>query len=257
MRRRTALLHTLLGSPCLLVGEQVHASELVLRTASQVGVPFKFNVRAPDKPGICVEIMQALTKIDPGLTFEGLESELPLRRIEADMASGQLDVFFALIQTPERVAVRFLAQPVLYGVRHQVAVRANDPIEVSTLQDIQQLGAAGTILTTQGTAYPQFLDNFKGLTVDASTSNNSQLLKMLLAGRGRFFYQGDSTLRNQIKADGLENQVRILPAVFKVDEQLVAYAPSLSALNLQRLQRSLLALEKSGGLARLRARYGL
>jgi polar amino acid transport system substrate-binding protein len=256
VHRRTAL-QALASAAGLGASVPGQATDLVFQTAAQAGVPFKFDLKSPDKPGICIELAHALTKADPALRFEGLARELPLRRIEADLAGGQLDVFFALIQTPERAAVRFLPQPVLYAVRHQVAVRANDAVDVQSLQDIRKLGNAGVIITTQGTAYPQYLDDFQGLMVDTSTSHNGQALKMLLAGRGRFFYQGDSTLRNQIKADGLEAQVRILPTVFKVDEQLVAYAPALAAPKLQRLQKALEQLDKAGELARLRARYGL
>jgi polar amino acid transport system substrate-binding protein len=229
----------------------------VLQTASQAGIPFKFSLKTPDKPGICIEIIQALTRLDAELRFAGLERDLPLKRIESDLLSGQLDVFFALIRTPEREALRFLSSTALYAVRHQVAVRADDSVNVSSFEDIRSLGREGVILTTQGTAYPQYLDDFKGLYVDASTTSNTQLLKMLLAGRGRFFYQGDSTLRNQIKADGLEAQVRILPAVFKVDEQLLAYSPKLPPQRLERLRKALETLQKSGELLRLRARYGL
>jgi polar amino acid transport system substrate-binding protein len=247
-----------LGLGLLGVGDAATAASAgAFQTASQAGIPFKFNAKSPDKPGICIEIVQALVRVDPELSFLGLERELPLRRIEADLLSGQLDVFFALIRTPEREALRFLSSPVLYAVNHQVAVRADDTVSVSSLDDIRSLGRDGVILTTQGTAYPQYLDDFKGLLVDASTTHNGQLLKMLLAGRGRFFYQGDSTLRHQIKADGLEGKVRILPAVFKVDEQLVAYSPQLPVQRLGGLRKALELLNKNGELQRLRSRYGL
>jgi ABC-type amino acid transport substrate-binding protein len=226
-------------------------------TASQAGVPFKFDWRNADKPGLCIEVMQALTRTDPELRFVGIEQEMPLKRVESELASGELDVFFGLIKTPERHALMFIESPALYAVRHQVAVRASDTVQVNTLDDIRKLGKEGLVLTTQGTAYPHYLDDFAGLYVDTSTSNNSQLFKMLLAGRGRFFYQGDSTLRSQIKTDGLEAMVRILPAVFKIDSQLVAHAPSLSAGKLRRLRLALEQLEKSGELAKLRAKYGL
>lgn len=246
------------GGALALAGGVAQAQGLTLQTASQEGVPFKFDLRNTAQPGICIEIVRALERFDPGLHFAGLEREMPLRRIESELAAGSLDVFLALIRTPEReAALHFLAEPMLYAVHHQVPVRAGDTVSVETLDDIRRLGRDGIILTTQGTAYPQFLDGHAGLIVDKSSNHNGHILKMLLAGRGRFFYQGDSTLRHQIQADGLGAQMRILPAVFKTDEQLVAHAPQLPAAKLARLQRALDLLQRSGELVRMRGRYGL
>lgn len=241
------------------LGSATAAQPLTLSTACQAGVPLKFAPQNPERPGICIEIAQALQRLEPRLRFSGLERELPLKRIESDLASGQIEVFFALLHTPERVALglQFLEQPLLYALRHVVAVRADDPVQVSTLDDIRRLGRDGQILTAQGTAYPQVLDDVPGLRVDASSSSNSQLLRMLLAGRGRFVYHGDATLRAQIRADGLDAQIRILPAVFKHDEQRVALAPQLAPEKLALLRSALDKLDKSGELLRLRQRYGL
>ncbi len=67
------------------------AQSMVLRTASQASVPFKYAPKDADRPGICIEVMHALMRIDPQLSFTGTDRELPLKRIEADLArTGEL-----------------------------------------------------------------------------------------------------------------------------------------------------------------------
>jgi len=232
---------------------------LRLRTCSQAELPLKFDLGNDERPGICVEIIRALQKLDPSLQFNGLERALPLKRVAQELAGDQLDLFFSMIDTPDRVqlGIDFLDAPVLYESRHQVAVRADDDVVVSSFNDIRQLGAQGQILVTHGTAYVEFLATQPGLRVSKLALSNSQNLKMLLHGRGRFFYHAGSTLRSQIALEGLEDRVRVLPAVFKADAQRLAFSPRLPPAWRERVVLALRQLERSGALQRLRERYGV
>ncbi len=258
VRRRDAAL-ALLACATPLAQAQAQAQALRLRTCSQSELPLKFDLRNAERPGICVEIIRALQQQDPGLQFDGLEQELPLKRIAQELAADRHDLFFSMIDTPERLAlgIDFLDQPVLYESRHQVAVRADDPVQIGKLADIAALGEQGVILVTHGTAYVEYLRSQPGLQISKLALNNSQNLRMLLAGRGRFFYHAGSTLRSQIAQDGLEQQVRILPAVFKSDPQRVAFSPQLAPAKRARLVAALRHIEHSGQLHRLRQRYGV
>ncbi len=253
-RRRfaAALAAAACGAPAL-------ARPLQLRTCSQAELPLKFDLGNPERPGICVEIIRALQRLDPVLQFPGLERGLPLKRVAMELAQHQLDIFFSMIDTPDRVAlgVDFLDAPVLYESRHQVAVRADDPVTVGSLNDIAHLGSDGVVLVTHGTAYVEYLKNFPGLHVSKLAVGNAQNLRMLLAGRGRFFYHAGTTLRSHIEAEGLQDRVRILPAVFKVDAQRVAFSPRLDPPLRARLAGLLQQLERGGELQRLRLRYGV
>jgi len=146
---------------------------------------------------------------------------------------------------------------VLYNVRHQVAVRADDPVDVRDFADIRALGAQGVILATRASGYPSFLAGQPGLIVDAGAADDAQNLRKLLGGRGRFFYQSDATLRHVIEAEGLQERVRILPAVFHADAELLAHAPGLAPERLARVVAAMRTLELNGTAARLRAAYGL
>jgi glutamate/aspartate transport system substrate-binding protein len=233
--------------------------ELLLRTCSQAELPLKFDLANSQRPGICVEIIGALQQIDPGLHFFGLERELPLKRVAQELAGHQLDLFFSMIDTPDRIAlgVDFLDEPVLYESRHQVAVRADDDIQLDKLPDITALRGRGVVLVTHGTAYVEHLQRVGGIQLSKLALSNSQNLKMLLVGRGRFFYHAGSTLRSQIAIDGLQDRVRILPTVFKVEAQRLAFSPRLATATRKRVVAALRQLDRNGGLQRLRDRYGV
>jgi glutamate/aspartate transport system substrate-binding protein len=230
----------------------------VLRTASQAQLPLKFDRANPQRPGICIEIIHALSRVDTGLRFEGLARELPLKRVVQELANDELDLFFSLIPTEDRKRqVDFLDGPPLYESRHQLAVRADDPVDVRNIDDLRALGPMGLVLTTHGTAYSEFLQQFDGIALYPQALSNEQNLRMLLAGRGRFFYHAGSTLRHHIDRLGLQNQVRILPAVFKVDEQRVGCSRRLPLAVRQRVSVALQRLWISGELLRLRQKYGV
>jgi polar amino acid transport system substrate-binding protein len=234
------------------------ASAAALRTAAQAGIPLKYNLSGTGAPGFCVDYIRALQRADKGLQFQGLDETQPLLRIESDLANDRLDLFFGLLKTRERAErVRFVDSPSLYAIRHQVAVRADDKVQIRSLDDIRALGANGTLLTTRGTAYISFLAEQGGLLVDAGATDNAQNLRKLLSGRGRFFYQADFTLRHTIEAEALQSQVRILPAVFHQDVQLLAYSPALPAERLARVVAAMKAIEASGEAGRLRQAYDL
>lgn len=251
VRRREAALLALAG--CALPSQ---AQPLRLRTASQAELPLKFDLGNPERPGICVEIIKALQAIDPGLVFDGLERQLPLKRVVQELAANELDLFFSMIDTPERRGqVDFLDSPVLYESHHQVAVRADDKVQVANLAELLQLGAQGQLLATHGTAYAEYLAAQSGQPLSKLALTNSQNLKMLLLGRGRFFYHAGSTLRSQIALEGLQDRVRILPTIFKVDEQRVAFSRRLAPAHRRRVVAALRLAEGSGELQRLRERY--
>jgi len=258
MQRRLAVL----GAAALLGAgawaEPRQSTVLVLRTASQVNLPLKFDRLNAARPGICIEIVERLERSDALLRFRGLERELPLKRVVQELGTGDLDVFFSLIPTDERRrVVDFIDGPPLYESRHQVAVRADDAVQVNTLDDLRALGPDGLVLTTHGTAYSEYLGQQAGIALYPQALSNDQNLRMLLVGRGRFFYHAGSTLREHIERNGLGSQLRILPAVFKVDEQRIGCSRALPFSSRARIALGIKRLADSGELQRLRERYGV
>ncbi|GAB3254834.1 substrate-binding periplasmic protein [Chitinimonas naiadis] len=242
----------------LLTNIQSAATPLVLHTARQSNNTVKFDIANPQAPGICFEIIRALERIDPDLKFQGLDQEKPVGRIDKELSDGKLDVFFGLLKTPERERnMHFVSSPALYSIKHQVAVLRNDAMDVSNLEDIRRLGRAGIVLATMGTAFVDFLRAQDGLIVDAGAPSNRDNLRKLLAGRGRFFYHSDVTLKRYIHDGMLEDKIRILPVIFKIDLQLVATSVHLAPEKRARLNAALTTLEKTGELQQIRRKYDL
>lgn len=257
MRRRLALpLSLLLGwlQPIAL------AEALLLRSAAQAGFPHKYNVGGEGQPGFCIEYIQALSQIDPGLRFSGLDEMLPTLRIEQELAAGRVEVFFAMMRTPEREAsYRFADGPRLYTIHHHVAVLASDTQadHVRSIDDLRAAAGSRPLLATRGSGYASFLREPLGFNVDDGATTIDQNLRKLIGGRARFLYDSEASLQRAIQANGLQSQVRILPAVLRRQDLLLAYAPSLPPDRLARVVAAMRVLEANGTAARLRAAYNL
>lgn len=256
MRRRVALS---LGLPLGWLGD-ARGQGLSLRAVAQAGFPHKYNVAGAEPPGFCIEYIRALGQVDPGLSFSGLDEMLPTLRIEQELAAGRVEVFFGMLKTPEREALyRFVDSPRIYTIHHQVAVRAADPQadEVRSLDDLRAAVGGRVILATRGSGYANDLRDQLGLNVDDGATSIDQNLRKLLSGRSRFLYDSESSLQRAIQANGLQAQVRILPAVLRRQDLLLAYTPALAAERLARVVAAMRAVEANGTAVRLRAAYGL
>jgi ABC-type amino acid transport substrate-binding protein len=194
--------------------------------------------------------------VDPDIKFTGMDTLTPLPRIVAELASGgSLDAFCGLLKTPERAAqVNFLDIPI-YTLRHKVAVRADDTVNVKTFDDIRKLGTNNTIAATQGLVYASYLQQQGGLTVDDASKDPSANFKKLLAERVRFYYNAEATLIEYIDNDKLQGKVKILPTVFKEENQYFVASKSLPAATVDKLRAALDKLSKQGELAKIFARY--
>ncbi|WP_374658911.1 substrate-binding periplasmic protein [Inhella sp.] len=234
------------------------APTMVVRTAAQEGIALKFNLGGAGLQGFCVELVQALEAQDPGLRFPGLRRKLPLKRVLLELAGGQIDVFFSLIDSAERRRhVDFLDAPVLYEARHQLAARIDDPARPKDYAALRALGRDAVILVTHGTVYEEMLRQQGGLNVQSTALSNRQNLEMLQRGRGRFFCHAGSTLQAEIKAAGLEQRLQVLPVVLQVQQQRVAFAPDLDPAVRARVVQALQAVDRKGTLDQLRQRYGV
>ncbi|MES2128315.1 MAG: transporter substrate-binding domain-containing protein [Pseudomonadota bacterium] len=228
---------------------------IVVRTAAQDNNTLKYDFQHPRKPGICVEVMRAVEALVPGLSFEGLDKARSLQRIESELAEGQIDVFCALIKTPARAArFQFIDVPV-YTVRHKIAVRADDAIDVRNLDEIRKLGANGVIIVSRGTAHEELLRAEPGLLLDASTREINVNLKKLLHQRGRFFYHTENALRHYIEGEGLEGKIRLLPTVFKEDGLYFAASRALHPATAAQLKSALAKLAERGQLQKIYTSY--
>lgn len=239
----------------LLAALPARAELLVLRTAAQDGLLAKFDAGNQERPGICVEIMYALQRIDPALRFTGFALNMPTARIEDELHNGNLDIFFGFLRTPAREQRYHFIEPALFAQKSRVAVRKDDAVRIGSLADVVRLGRQGVILTTQGTAHVGFLRQTPGLLVDDGARSSQANLQKLLQGRGRFYYQGDLNLVSDIRRYQMQEQVRLLPVVFRAEAQYVVFSRRVPPSAIERVRRALNTLWQSGELARIYQRY--
>lgn len=248
MLRRLWLLTALLGPAA------APAQELTLRTVQQSGSLVKYD---PDggasRQGLCLEILRAVERVDPGLHFAGLDQQVPLKRIERLLAEGQVDAFFCLLKSPEREKLwRYAAVP-LYSIRHVVVQRADDARSFGTLPELASASQHKPVLVMRGTALARRL-----LAADvaiAEVASEREALQMLLLGRADAIYGQDINLHRHVGDAKLGDKLRVGPAAFHQEPQFVALRADLPAAHEERLTQALRKLERDGTLRQLADKY--
>ena len=232
------------------------AGPLVLKTVSQEANTLKFAPGKPDAPGFSIEVIRELSRVDPDLTITGTDTYFSTRRIELALQANEIDVFFGLIKTPDRMwAMDFVESSLFYTQYGQLAVKADDPVQVRTLTDVRALGRDGVIGVPQGSAFVNFLRIQGGLSVDDGAVSVVATLEKLLRGRIRFVYFGGAVLAGYIRDGGLNGKIQILPPRFNTERVYVVTSKALAPDRRKRLEADLSLLENSRVLDRLRAKY--
>ena len=244
------------AAACLVLGVPALLAEpLHIRTVSQDNNVLKFDQSNPQKPGICVEVIRAVERLDPGLQFWGWDQPMALPRVEQQLALNQLDAFCALIKTPDRESRFAFIDVPIYQVHHRIAVRADDAVQVGSLDDIRKLGAQGVVIVGKGTSHETFLRNQGGLLLEASSGSTDVNLRMLAGGRGRFLYHTENALLRYIEDGKLGSKVKLLPTVFKSEVLQFAVSPAWPKSHRDRLEAALAKLSQRGDLAKIFANY--
>jgi len=231
---------------------------VVVRTTGQEANLLKFDPGNREAPGFSVELMHAIESIDPGLKFVGVEVMRTVRRIDADLVSGRLDMFFGLVDDPiRRNSLIVVDAPVLYVQYGQLAVNADDPVVIAGLGDVRALGRDGVIGVPQGSMLIPELARQGGLYIDDGTPSVDATLKKLQAHRIRFVYLGGAVLHKYLVDHGLEHEIRILPPRFERTQVCLMASRTADPALVARVRRALVRLQAGGQLARLRGKYGL
>lgn len=247
MLRWLLLLTALLSLP-------VPAQELTLRTVQQAGSLVKYDPDGtPLKPGLCLEILRAVERLDPGLRFTGLEQAVPLKRVERLLTEGLVDVFFCLLRSPEREKQwRYAAVP-LYSIRHVVLQRADDPRHPGTLAELAAWSRIKPVLVMRGTALA------RGLVAAAvsftEVASEREALQMLTLGRADAIYGQDINLQRHVADSGQGDKLKFARTVFHEEPQFLALRADLPAAHEERLTQALRKLEKDGTLRQLAEKY--
>lgn len=243
----TSLICLMLALPC--AAQQV-------RIAAQEGTEPKFQPAANNLvEGICIDILQAVEKLQPGITFTGQHTLKPLTRIFSELISGQEDIACALQFTAQRAAQFHFFGPVVYQTEYHLLARMDDPVAIHHWDDVRKLGKQDVILANRGFAAATMLADMGGVTFDASSASPQLNLQKLVAGRGRLYLHHGPGLPRLLERNGMAGKVRILPTVLYRGQMVFAASPKADPGAIARIEQALFQLEHSGELERIARRW--
>ena len=232
-----------------------------LKTGAQDAYPKFFLNDAGEMSGLEIDIMRALEQNVPDLRFVGRETPditfVPWKRQQKELEDGVQDVIFGIVKTDARLKRGFVyIDPPLYTIHNVIAVRADDPVQVDSFDDIAALGENGIILALAGAASKQFLEQQDApLQIDGGAHTARRNLHKLIGKRGRFFFYQDLGLKAMIKYEGLTEKIKILPAQFRTYTHHMAFSPQVSPDVIAQIEDALKELEANGELQRLFDKY--
>lgn len=236
------------------------AAPVTLTTAAQDNSP-KFIQQNGKMAGIAVDVMRALEKVDPELKFTWEENFWPMKRIEnglmPEVASGpeHIDLFVGMGKTPEREKKYRYAPTLLYSVKNVVFVRANDDAKISSLEDIKQVSGENTVLANNGYVQATTVKAIAGLKVDDGAKTNSDNLKKLIDGKGRFFYASELSGLYEAKQDGLTAKVKVLQIAGEDTGQWIAISNAVPKATADKLEAAIKKLVSSGEMTKIMNKY--
>jgi len=242
---------------CVFLANQTHA-QIAIRTVAQADTAPKFvaHSNAPNAPidGLCVDINRAIERIDPGLHINGDQTWMPANRVVIEMNAGHLDMGCGFVKTPERSKLRFI-EPPLFTTDFVLVARANDPIIVHNWAELRALGDQGMVLVDHGYGVVNDL-NAQGIThYDDTTLGLNENLQKLRAGKGRFYIHRLLGLVDGIKRANMNADVRILPVSLGRQSYYMIFSQQAPAEMVQRTQKAIATLAKSGELMKLLQRW--
>ena len=254
MRRLAAPVALILLMLALQANGAARAAEPILvRTAMQSGALAKYAPDDAASPGLCLEILRAVERIDPGLRFVGLALRAPLLRIERMLALGEIDMFFCLLKSPERARQWHYLPVPLYRIRQMAVQRISDPTELRSMADLVAAGLKKPVLVPQGTLLAATLHR-ANVAIGFAPSER-EALQMLQLGRTDVVYGQDVNLLRNIRAAGLGDRVRLSPTVCQEADQYATGSKRMSPELALRLTQALQQLERDGSLRAIAEKY--
>lgn len=215
----------------------------------------KYDATDSARPGICIEVIQAMEKADPGLKFTGLNVHASTVRILRMLETHEIDVFVGIGRTPERENRFTWLSPAVFSAHPYLYVRAEDSANFRSMEEITRLKNNNTILVNFGTVQDEYLQAFPGLNVDRGGTDTQKNLQKLMLGRGRFYFGSDLNTQPVINSMGIKTFVRPLSVPFPAADNYVVMPKNLDPAVHLRLQNALKKIAASGELERISQKY--
>jgi len=241
-----------LGFACALACVPARAAPLDAKIVGQEALAPKWVYLRGGVAGLCPDILAAIERVEPRLHFVGNRQSRSLPGIEFGLDDGSVEVACALIPSPRREAIAERVGPVVYEVRHRLAARANDPVEVRSVQELARMGAL--VVGQRGGVFAGKL-KAAGVQVDDATDDNGVNLRKVLAGHGRFVEMNELTMQHYLNSGAIDGRLRLLPVVMGVEPAYFWVSRKADPAIARLLGPALDKLKASGELDRIYARH--
>ena len=203
--------------------------------------------------GICIDLMNLIEK-NSGFKFIYPKDFSPLKRIEADLGSGDIDVYFALIKNPAREKFASFIEP-LYTIDYILIAKADEKADIKTIDDLKTIGKNGKILTVGGSTIVNYIEKTLGLPADSSAATVNQNLSKLLAGRERFMIYQDLSILYEMTKPEYKDKFKIYPLSLQKEELWLVTSKKQPDSTGKSLQAVIKKLKASGDWDKIVSKY--
>jgi len=242
------ILSTLGVATALMAGAQ----PITLHTATQDGSAPKFIESDGPATGLCPDIFQAMERADRNLHFDTDPRPTPVKRLEAELKDGQLDVLCALLDTALRNEIAYRISTPLYVLNERLVGRRDDNGVINHARDLAQTG--DLVVTQSGASYAADLRS-QGVQVVETPGGSVVALRNVQSKRARFYYTNDLTGAYYIRALGLGDQLRLHPGVLQSSPSYLWVSRKVDPAVVRRVEQVVAQLQRSGELDRIYQRY--
>ena len=192
--------------------------------------------------GFSTELMHLIEK-KSGFIFQHPNNFVPLKRIELDLTSGKIDFILGLSKTPTREKELVFAEP-LYTIDSVIIARADDPIRLTSLDDLKKIASESPVLSYPGNYLTDYAKNQLQLPLDDGAPSVTANLDKLLAGRGRVFLAASFIAYEITNSSKYKNKLKILPLVIKKDQQWFCFSKNVPQDQIRKISAAIRTLKK-------------
>lgn len=203
--------------------------------------------------GLCDVIYQSmqLRLEKAGRTISIDPERYPIKRVLAMLASGKGHVFCGANRDDAREKTLIYSTKPLFTVHYVVMKHASNPYEATSLKELQDQNALmGAYF---GTHTANYLETLPGIRVADHYKSLDEALNAVATKAIPYFFYHDLGLDFMIQQSKLP--VTLMRTRFLTLEQWMLYSPTLSAQDVDLLNRTIDSLHDDGTLETLRRQY--
>ena len=231
-----------------------HSFALEVKVSAQAGSKPKYDPSNKDRPGVCLEIYNAMEKADPDLKFVGKDALTPLKRVEEQLSNNEIDIFLGLVKTEARAKIFDYIVP-LYETKVKMIVNTDDNVSVASFDDIKKLGDQGIVSVVQGQVYEAFVKKQEGVLLDNSGTDISANMRKLALKRVRFHYNTSLNFSEVESNPEFKGKFKMLPHVFNTENQHMVASKKIAPETLKKVLAAFEKIKASGELDKINKKY--